>query len=180
MRDCAVELCEPDEVPEPWVAPLTPAEAPAAAVGGHAAGDRGNQEADEAKNASETCAEQAAEAGSLWNVERAAGDAMAVDRWTEGLSEDVWIVQDEDDDEGMVYVDLLDNPERCLSSRPLHGLLSPLDRLGFCNSSFLRQALCHCRFTSRCPIFLFARKVHRLLWRERKARVEGHPRRELL
>eukprot|EP00616_Rhizochromulina_sp_CCMP1243_P018190 CAMPEP_0118974022 /NCGR_PEP_ID=MMETSP1173-20130426/11027_1 /TAXON_ID=1034831 /ORGANISM="Rhizochromulina marina cf, Strain CCMP1243" /LENGTH=571 /DNA_ID=CAMNT_0006923723 /DNA_START=43 /DNA_END=1758 /DNA_ORIENTATION=- len=117
MRDCAVELCEKDEIPSSWLTDEQPGEAAASDADGHANGMT-TAEA-EGKNAtvprtvchseSDLAAEH--ENDPLWFVERKGGENhLSVNRWSEGGSPDVWIEQDED--EGMVYVDLLENPER--------------------------------------------------------------------
>jgi len=121
MRDCAVELCEKDNIPTTWLAD-DPSSQPAGGVGSDGAastggGNQGEGTSGELENSStlqavcrsERRLAEEHENDPLWFVERQGRD-MSVDRWIEGGSTDVWIEQDEDD--GMVYVDLLENPER--------------------------------------------------------------------
>mmetsp|Transcript_56901 Transcript_56901/g.128941 ORF Transcript_56901/g.128941 Transcript_56901/m.128941 type:complete len:567 (+) Transcript_56901:89-1789(+) len=100
LKDCAVETCPLDEVPPNW------------------------RESDDAESTEVTPAEEGClpewargpadgksqAAGGLGSVEVAGGLSEA-QKWSEGMDDsELWIEQDEAS--GMVYVDLLENPER--------------------------------------------------------------------
>jgi len=116
MRACAVETCDPGDLPQPWQA-----DEPfggSAITQGVVSGDGSSLEEQSAKTTTAGADQDCAPSGStsltdlpMWNVERASGRSMEVEHWHEGQSLGVWIDQDEESSD-MVYVDLLENPER--------------------------------------------------------------------
>lgn len=95
MKACAVETCGPGDVPQPWL------EGAEGAEGGEGANDTGEGEA---------CGPLSTAELMMRYVTRTGDDAMEVERWSEGESSDVWI--DQNEEKGMVFVDLKLNPER--------------------------------------------------------------------
>jgi hypothetical protein len=113
MRDCAVETCPPERVPLSFRSSDTRAAAPPENESDVADGTTPMAAslfyAGCAPGGGAAAASVVADDGpALGNVARAGRDEVAA--WSEGSDVDTWIEQDEA--AGMVYVDLLANPER--------------------------------------------------------------------
>lgn len=110
IRDCEVKECESGEVPPVWIERDSEGKARRACV----------EEARDAELQTGVCNATSAAGDVEPELERALGEldrkeaAVGVDSfagWAEGDNKAVWIEQDAED-EGMIYVNLLRNPER--------------------------------------------------------------------